>query len=437
MRAKKIILAMGFLGLFSFMLFIFSCGKGSESSRHSTTEEHPGHEAIPKEAPTHEHHESMPSAPQKSAPEKTKKVTYYCPMHPEYTSDKPGNCPICGMTLVPAKEEKTQETTKLEEGSFNIPPISLQKIGVTYSKVEYRNLTKEIRIFGRIAYDETRMKEINTKFSGWIESLFVDFTGKPVRKGEPLFSIYSPELVNAQEEYLLAFSMKEKSPSLVEASRQKLAFWDFSDAQIEELERQGKPSKTMTVFSPVNGFVIEKNAVQGKYVSAGETLYRIADIAQVWLVGAVYEEDIPFLSTGLEVFAELPFVHEKIKGRLTYISPYLNEATRTVEVRVTLSNSDFQLRPELYATAFIHVPLAKKLTVPEEAVLFSGKRNIVFVDQGNGVLESREIRTGIHAGEFIEVLSGLSPGERIVTSANFLIDSESKLKLALGKTHAH
>lgn len=437
MTRKSIAFWIGFLGVIFLSIFQFFCTKRKENPKSSTSGEHPIHETMPKEAPSHEHHPIAPSTPKKPEVEKkAKKVTYYCPMHPEYTSDQPGNCPICGMTLVPL-EEKPQETTEIEQGSFYIRPVLLQKIGVTFGNAEYRNLTKEIRLFGRITYDETRIKEVNTKFSGWVETLFVDFTGRQVRKGDPLFSIYSPELVTAQEEYLLALSMKNQTPGFQEASLRKLFFLDFSPLQIQELEKMGKPTKTMTIFSPVDGFVIEKNVVQGQYITPEVPLYRIAELNPIWLVGEAYEQDIPFLSLGQKVSIELSFLNKKIIGTLSYISPYLDENTRTAEIRVSLPNPDFLLKSETYATVSIPVAFGKRLSIPEEAILISGERKIVFVDHGEGYLESREIETGVHAGEFIEVLSGLKPKERVVTSANFLIDSESKLKLALGKTHSH
>jgi len=369
-------------------------------------------------------------------------------MHPEYVSDKPGNCPICGMTLVPVEEEKHEEMAEMPAGTVRISPEIQQKIGVTFGTVEFRPLEKKIRAAARIAYDESRMKDINTKFPGWVESLKVDFTGRMTRKGEPLFSIYSPELVSAQEEYLLALKARDlsqgqpgfaaNSETLLDAARRRLAYWDLTEEQIKELEKSRQTVKTMTFYAPFTGFVIEKNVVQGKFVMAGESLYRIADISSVWLLADLYEQEIPFVSVGQEVLIELPFFPgESFSGKISYIYPYLENMTRTVKARVTLPNRDFRLKPEMFGYAEIKIPLGSKLSLPESAILDSGTRKIVFVDRGNGYLEARDVHLGVRADGYFEVLHGIKEGERVVTSANFLVDSESKLKSALQKTHEH
>lgn len=359
-----------------------------------------------------------------------KKKLYHCPMHPNYISDKPGECPICGMTLVPVEEEKTSE-----EGTIKISPEKQQLTGVTYGRVEYRNLKKVIRTVAKLSYDETNIRYITTKFSGWIEKLYVDYTGKLVKKGEPLFEIYSPELVSAQEEYLLALKFEkitERANSLLNSTRTRLLLWDISENQIKEIEESGKPMRRMVYYSPFSGFVIEKNVFEGKYISAGENLYKIADISNIWVFADIYEFELPFIKMGQEAIITLPYYPgEVFRGKITYIYPSLENETRTVKVRIELKNFEFKLKPEMFGNAEIDIDLGKKLAVPESAVIDTGMRKIVFVNRGNGYIEPREVKLGHRVDEYYEVLEGLSEGEEAVTSANFLIDSESNLKSAI------
>jgi RND family efflux transporter MFP subunit len=351
-------------------------------------------------------------------------------MHPNYISDKPGECPICGMTLVPVEEEKTSE-----EGTMKISPEKQQLTGVTYGRVEYRNLKKVIRTVAKLSYDETNIRYITTKFSGWIEKLYVDYTGKLVKKGEPLFEIYSPELVSAQEEYLLALKFEkitERANSLLNSTRTRLLLWDISENQIKEIEESGKPMRRMVYYSPFSGFVIEKNVFEGKYISAGENLYKIADISNIWVFADIYEFELPFIKMGQEAIITLPYYPgEVFRGKITYIYPSLENETRTVKVRIELKNFEFKLKPEMFGNAEIDIDLGKKLAVPESAVIDTGMRKIVFVNRGNGYIEPREVKLGHRVDEYYEVLEGLSEGEEVVTSANFLIDSESNLKSAI------
>ncbi len=223
----------------------------------------------------------------------------------------------------------------------------------------------------------------------------------------------------------------------MQAARRKLSLWGLSPAQIETLEVKGKAERAMTVFSPVDGIVIEKRIVEGQFIDAGQTLYRIADISTLWLVAAVYEEDLPLLRVGQEAMAEFPSSGQMIRGQVSYISPYLDGTTRTAELRIAVPNPDLSLRPEMYATVHVDVPLGERLAVPEDAVLDSGTSKRVFVDRGDGMLEAREIRVGTRAGGYFEIIEGVTLGERVVASANFLIDSESKLQAALGRSHSH
>lgn len=414
--------------------FALSCkgNKKSEPKNVSTAQGEHQHSL------THEEHKK----------EETKKTIYHCPMHPNYTSDKPGECPICGMTLVPVEEEHKE--MEMPEGTVRISPEKQQLIGVKFGKVEIRNLKKEIRTVAKVTYDERRLTYVNTKFPGWVEDLYVDYTGRLVKKEEPLFAIYSPELVSAQEEYLLALKAKgyfqgeaysevaQSTDSLLESSRKRLLYWDIKEEQIKELEKTGKPFKTLIFFSPITGFVIEKNILKGKYVMPGENLYKIADISNIWILADIYEHDLNLISIGQQATIELSYLPgEKFSGKITYIYPYLENETRTTKVRIELSNRDFKLKPDMFGNIVINVELGKKLTVHEDAVIDSGERKIVFIDKGEGFFEPREVKLGVKAGEFYEVINGLNEGERVVLSANFLIDSESRLKSAVKKTHEH
>lgn len=399
-----------------------------------------------KEKGIHSEHEHKITSHEEHKGSEQKKALYHCPMHPDYTSDKPGECPICGMTLVPVEEEKME----MPQGSIIISPEKQQLIGVTFGNAEFREMELNIRTVARFTYDETRVVYINTKFEGWIEKLYVDYTGKLVRKGEPLFSIYSPELVSAQEEYLLALRAKEYfgskaysevksgSDTLLEVAKRRLIYWDINEEQIKELERTGKVLKSMIFYAPFTGFVIEKNILQGKHVMPGENLYKIADISNIWALADIYEHELPLISTGQSVIVELPyFPGEEFSGKITYVYPYLEWETRTVKARIELSNKDFRLKPEMYGNVNIKLDIGKKLTIPESAVIDSGERKIVFVGRENGVFEEREVKLGVKAGDYYEVLEGVNEGERVVTSANFLIDSESRLKSALKGKHEH
>ncbi len=415
-----------------FILFTLSC-KGDKKSENIS---------IAKE----EHKHGL--AREEHKKEETKKTIYHCPMHPNYTSYKPGECPICGMTLVPVEEEHKE--MEMPEGTVRIPPEKQQLIGVKFEKVEFRDLKKEIRTVARVTYDERRLTYVNTKFPGWVENLYVDYTGRLVKKGEPLFSIYSPELVSAQEEYLLALKaksyfegkpfseVKEETENLLESSRRRLLYWDIKEEQIKELEKTGKPFRTLIFFSPITGFVIEKNILKGKYVMPGENLYKIADISNIWILADIYEHELNLISIGQEATVELAYLPgEKFSGKITYIYPYLENETRTTKVRIELSNKDFKLKPDMFGNIVINVDIGKKLTVHEDAVIDSGERKIVFIDKGEGFFEPREVKLGVKAGEFYEVIDGLNEGERVVSSANFLIDSESRLKSAVKKIHEH
>ena len=340
------------------------------------------------------------------------------------------------------------EGVRPEEGFARAPirldGIQQQAIGLTYGTVERRPLEQVIRTVGRLDYDERKLAEVTLKVEGYIGDLFVDYTGKPVRKGDPLFTIYSPELVTAQEEYLLAHETLgrlggsnvpgalESARSLVRASRERLRLWDLTDQQVRALEESRKPELYQTIYSPISGVVIEKMAFKGHRTEPGMPLYRIADLSTIWVYADIYEYELPFVQVGQEARITLPYYPaEEWTARLTYVYPSIDPKTRTAKVRFELPNSGkHQLLPEMYGNVELHVPAGERVAVPETAVLDSGRRQVVFVASTDGQLVPRDVKLGSRFDDYVEVLEGLSPGERVVTSANFLVDSESKLQAA-------
>ncbi|MBI4484279.1 MAG: efflux RND transporter periplasmic adaptor subunit [Acidobacteria bacterium] len=375
-----------------------------------------------------------------------RKVLYWVdPMHPAYKWDKPGKAPDCGMDLVPVYAEEGRAAENLPPDAVQISPRKLQLIGVEYGEVAFQPLSKTIRTVGRLAYDETKIARIHTKIEGWIERVYVDFTGKLVEKNQPLISIYSPELVSTQQEFLLAKKAKDylkSSPvqqiaanalSLYEASRERLRLWDISEEQIKELEERGASTKTLTLYSPLDGFVLARNAFEKQRVTPETELYAIADLSTVWVLADVYEYELPMIRLGQEATMTLSYSPGKaFTGKVTYIYPQLDNMTRTLKVRLEFPNPDFQLKPDMYANVELRIDYGRQVSVPEEAVLDSGAEQIVFVAYEGGYFEPRKVQLGGKVDDRYIIGKGLKPGERIVTSGNFLIDSESRLKSAMG-----
>lgn len=436
---------------------------------------------------------AKPGAAQKSAPQEKK--LYTCSMHPFIVSEKPGNCPICGMTLVPvksaeaaggseaaaagggakgarkilyyrnpmnptvtspvpAKDEMGMDYVPVyegeggEPGTIRVDPNTIQSIGVRTTLVKVGKLKKVIRTVGRVTYDESRIATINSKVNGWIEKLYVNTTGQEVRKGEPLIDIYSPDLVSAQQEYLIArkhFEQVKSSPfpevvesarELLDSAKKRLDYWDINAAQVEKLERTEEVRKTLTLYSPFHGVVVSKAAFDGTRVMAGMELFRIANLSRIWVQADVYEYELPWVKPGTPATVTLDYIPgKKFHGTITYVYPYLEGKTRTATARVELVNPGIQLKPDMFA----HVELSpqvkgKAVLIPSEAIIRSGIRNVVFVDKGSGRFQPREVALGLEGEEgTVQVLSGLSGDERIVVSAQFLLDSESSLKEALKK----
>jgi Cu(I)/Ag(I) efflux system membrane fusion protein len=344
--------------------------------------------------------------------------------------------------------ESIEKEGKMEEvapGTVQISPERQQLIGVKFGTVEMRPLEKVIRTVGSVDYDEKRLVTVSPKIGGWIEDLFADFTGRYVRKGDPLLTIYSPELVSTQEEYLLALRAKKdliKSPfsevagsgnSLAESAKRRLKLWDMTDDQIRILEETGQPKKTVTLYSPFSGFVLEKNVYKGMNVMPGMALFKLADLSVVWLYADIYEYELPFVRLGQLATIQLSYLPgETFTGKVVYIYPSLNPETRTAKVRFEFPNPHGNLKPEMYANVEIKVHLGQKLTIPDGAIIDTGLRQLAIVDKGNGYFEPREVQVGSKMDGYYDVIKGLKPGERVVSSANFLIDSESKLKVAVG-----
>lgn len=431
--------------------------------------------------------ETAPAAPAAA------KTWYTCGMHPEVVQDHPGDCPKCGMKLQPMSPDRAiamgltkpenappatgerkvqywkssmipgeihQEPGKdsmgmdlipvyadeaASAGSIRIDPVTEQNMGIRVDTVVRGPLSKTVRTVGFVDYDETTMTTVTTKVDGWVEKLYVDQTGAQVHAGDPLFELYSPALFSAQEEYLATLRNVQKadvpgvprsridSTSLVRDARTRLEFFDISRDQIAELERTRKVKKTLTIRAAFTGVVIHKNVVEGQRITAGMDVFRIADLSTVWVIAKAYEYDLPFVRLGQDAFMTLSYVPGKtFRGRVTYVYPYLEAKTREIPVRMEFHNPGYELKPGMYATVTLTGDLARDaVLVPDVAVINTGLRSVAFVVSEPGRFEPREVQIGVRAeNNFLQVLSGLVPGETVVVSGQFLLDSESRLREA-------
>ena len=326
-----------------------------------------------------------------------------------------------------------------------VSPRKQQLIGVKTEKAQVRLLTHTIRTVGLVEVDETKLRHVHTKLEGWVQKLYVKFTGEEVRKGQKLFEIYSPELVSTQEEYLLALKavrtlgdsefpeVAENARSLLEVTRQRFALWDITPDHIEDLERTGKVLQTLPLHAPSSGYVLNMQVRDGMHVTPARELYTLADLSPVWVLAELYEYEIPLVRLGEEAAITFPYFPGKVfTGKVAYIYPVLEPKTRTVKVRFELPNPGWKLKPGMFANVELQISRGERLVVPSTAVLDSGTEQLVFVDRGQGMFEPRKVTTGVRTRDWHEILEGIEPGDPVVTSGNFLIDSESNLKAATG-----
>ncbi|HVS31868.1 MAG TPA: efflux RND transporter periplasmic adaptor subunit [Thermoanaerobaculia bacterium] len=359
---------------------------------------------------------------------------YTCSMHPSVRQEGPGQCPICGMDLTPVSQEE------VSSGIIRIDEDRRQQIGIKTAFVISRPMDTAIRAVGKTAFDESRVRDVTLKLDGFVERLYVNKTGDFVRRGQALLTLYSPELYAAQQDYLLALRSQRASRAsgapdradyLVRAARERLRLWDLSNGQINQIASTGRPIERMPIHSPYSGFVVEKKIVEGSSVRAGETLFRIAALDRVWVEADVYEKDLGAIRAGQTARVTLPYVAGRtFDGRITYVYPYLDASTRTGKVRIELPNPNLELKPEMYADVEIRAAGKIALTVPEDAVLITGPRQLVFLDLGEGRLKPQAVQVGKRSNGYYEILSGLKEGDLVIASANFLVASESRIRSA-------
>lgn len=334
---------------------------------------------------------------------------------------------------------RTDSTGAMVRQAVHLSEAQESALGVLYVNVGTRLLERTIRTVGRVVPAEDRVADVTLKIDGFVEDLYVSTTGESVRRGQRLLTLYSPELVAAQEELLTAKRLASRvertaeeawqsAQAMLDAARRRLSYWDITAEQIERLESTGEVTKTLTLVSPVSGIVLEKGVLEGQRVSPGQRLYRIADLSEVWVEGDVFEQDLQFIEEESQSHIEVTaYPGEHLMGRVSFVYPTVDVKSRTNRVRVTLSNPGLRLKPGMFATMFFDTRLPERMAIPLEAVLVTGERNLVFVRDEDGMLQPRDVVLGPQAGDYVQILSGLNLGETIVGSANFLVDAESRL----------
>ncbi|AKI99936.1 Cu(I)/Ag(I) efflux system membrane fusion protein [Archangium gephyra] len=384
------------------------------------------------------------TTPATSEPAATK---YQCPMHPSIVQDQPGKCPICGMDLVPmtpAPASAGDPSAPAVEGlaPVTIDPSRQQLIGLRTAPVTEGKVGGTWRTNGRVAMDETRVRRVTLKVPAFVERVYADFTGKPVQRGEPLFSVYSPELLAAQEEYLLALrtrqalgqagGMSADGDALVSAARRKLQLWDVPQSTLERLAETGEATRSLTLVSPISGVITKKDVVEGARLEVGATPYEIVDLSRVWVLADVYESELRNVKVGMPATLQLKaFPNRIFAGKVAFLDPVLDPATRTLKVRLEFPNPEGDLRPEMFGEVVLRGTTREGLRIPSDAVVPTGTTQVVFVALGGGRFQPREVRLGESDGKSVEVISGLKAGDEVVTGANFLVDSESRLRASL------
>jgi len=357
-------------------------------------------------------------------------VAYHtCSMHPSVKSATPGTCPICGMDLVPVTHEE------LKSGSIMVDDGRRQLIGVKTASLERRDFSIPVRLQGDVTFDPTRLTDISLRFDGWIGELDADFEGKLVKKGEEMFAVYSPELLTLQEEFLETLSRSRESSrqaQFLAAARKRLLLWGLTEKQLNWLSDQKAAQDYVPIFAPADGFIIQKNIVSGSSFKKGDRLLRLADLSVVWVEAYAYEHDLPLLAEGMSAAVTLPNLPgEQIEATVSQINPFMEGAARTAKVRLAVNNGSGLLKPGLFANVWLFSNRGSQLLIPESAVLVSGEKRVAFLDLGEGRIKPKIITVGAGDGDFFEVLSGLQDGDVVITSGNFLIASESKLKAGI------
>lgn len=360
-------------------------------------------------------------------------VAYYtCSMHPQVHAEHPGTCPICSMPLVPVSQ------TEQQTGVVRVDENRRAQLGIRTAKVVRGPMTLDIRAQGRLVVDETRLHDVTLKVGGYVSALAVNATGQRVGKGDTLFTLYSPELYAAQQEYLIARTNRDamheagdatRSDALMRASETKLKLWGLGEDQLRAIVAKGEPIERVPFRSPASGVVMEKSVVDGDAITAGQRLFRIADLDQIWVEADVYEADLGRIAKGQPATVTLTYLPGRtFEGKVAFVYPYLDPTSRTGRVRIALPNKGVELKPDMFATVTFDLPLGDRIQIPSSSVVYTGPRRLVFVDLGDGRLRPQEITIGARSGELVEVLSGVNEGDSIVTSGNFLVAAESRVR---------
>jgi Cu(I)/Ag(I) efflux system membrane fusion protein len=375
---------------------------------------------------------------------KNSNVYWTCTMHPQVHENGPGTCPICGMDLIKkvvdsGNVDSSSNDMKSMKGMITLTPKQQILANVSTVKVRMQNLVKELNAYSYLDFVEQSRKTIPAKFNGRIEKLFVDKTGDYIKKDEPLFEVYSPDLVQAQNDYLIALSnSKNANRSFIEASKRKLELLGFTQKQVDDLTNTGKINLTITYYSPVSGTVIEKKVQEGMYVNEGTPIYDVAELSTLWNIAEVNETDLSNVKVGSPVKLKLnAYPGEEFTGKVTFIYPVINSQTRTVKVRSEFSSLNNKLKPQMYGETIFSINAGRGLLVPANSIIFAGERTVVWIKTSDGMFEASEVTVGEKFGHNYQILSGLNEGDEIAATGGFLIDSESQLKTGMPTGHQH